>query len=151
MPGRSTAMPPAQAERAIREWSLTRVDILATTQRKSNPVARVELYHRLRGRLFGVGSAPAGFDAALRAVEELLGVRGTVDGMSLDFRAGALSAPSVVQVRMAVRVGDQLWSGEASTPDLLMSSVGAFLNALTKAAEAQAQSEVCVSLEPVSA
>lgn len=64
------------------EWSLTRVDVRSRLNGTNDVIARVELLHVDRGRVCNIASGRCGLEAAIEAVRQIVGTRGTLKSLS---------------------------------------------------------------------
>lgn len=102
---------------------------------KEWPVARVELIHDERGAVFEIATGAGCLDAACNALAQLYGVTAPI--RSLEVQYGISSEPPVglpvVNATVDVAVGERIFRGSTTSGDLLVSAVGAYLDALSQA------------------
>jgi hypothetical protein len=93
----------------------------------------VEFGHQKRGRVFEVGTGAGCTDAAFNAVAAAVGVEAPVKSLEVQyeppFKEGALP---IVTVEIEVAIDGGTYRGCARTRDLLLSAVGAYLDALCR-------------------
>jgi hypothetical protein len=118
-------------------WTLCRVDAISTTRLNRWPVGRVELFHETRGRVFEVATGAGCLDAAFNAVAALIGVTAPAKSLEVQYEPGCegTAALPAVTVEIEVTTDGGTYRGCARTGDLLLSAVGAYLDALWRAAE----------------
>jgi molybdenum cofactor biosynthesis enzyme len=114
-------------------WTLRRLDVISTVQPKKWPVCRLELIHQERGRVFEIGTGAGCLDAAFNAVAELIGVTAPVKTLEVDFECAEADALPQVTVEIEIEVNQNTWRGYARTADLMLSAVGAYLDAIVRA------------------
>jgi protein-L-isoaspartate O-methyltransferase len=109
------------------------LDVISTVQPKKWPVCRLELIHQERGRVFEIGTGTGCLDAAFNAVAQLIGVTAPVKALEVDFECAEADALPQVTVEIEIEVNHGTWRGRARTGDLMLSAVGAYLDAVVRA------------------
>ena len=116
-------------------WIVSRVEMVSTLARGHWPVARVELTHEKRGRIveFGTGAGPV--DAAFNAIAQILGVSAEVRSLEVQYQSPGhgMGLPTAA-VEIEALVAGSSRCGRARTGDLLLSAIGAYLDAIDRAA-----------------
>jgi 2-isopropylmalate synthase len=119
----------------VGRWTLSRLEILSTVEPRKWPVARVELLHSTRGRLFEIGTGCGGVDAAFNAVAQIFGMSAPVEQLDLRYRVDTIAGRSLpeVTVKICVSIDGENFQGSAETADILTSCVAAYVDALSRA------------------
>jgi 2-isopropylmalate synthase len=122
----------------VRDWALRRIDIRSPVLKDAWPVARLELEHPLRGRVTDIGTAPGAFDAAFVAAGHIVGVKAKL--LSYNVRSGPPEEEGALPIRIGVEIelGGSVFAGSSSGVDLVRSSLEAWLDAVSRAAEGDA-------------
>jgi hypothetical protein len=102
--------------------------------RVNDVAVRIELLHKVRGKLTDLASGPGGVETAFRAIDQILGTNETLEKLNV---AGSLrdNGEWHVSACVSVRFGSFEIPGWCTAPDALTASCGAYLDALGRAAE----------------
>ena len=113
-------------------WKLSKIDLRSPVIDDAWPVARLELVHRVRGRVTDIGKAPGAFDAAFIAAGNILGIEPRI--LSYNVASTYSERESALQIRVDVelQLGESTANGSCSGVDLLRCSMSAWLEAAEK-------------------
>ena len=116
----------------IRDWQLRKIDIRSPVDPSAWPVARVELYHPLRGRVTDIASAPGAFDAAFKAASQIVGIVPIL--LSFDVASATPSSEGALSIQLDIRleIDGQIYGGSSFGVDLLRCSICAWLEAASR-------------------
>jgi hypothetical protein len=120
----------SDTSRDSRLWTLRKVDIRSPVRPGSWPVVRIELDHPDRGKVTDIATAPGAFDAAFRALGQIVGVHPRLlhfNVQTLGLTENSLS----VLVEVQLELDGQLFVGESVGLDLTRCAVEAWLSALS--------------------
>ena len=117
------------------EWRLARLDVISAIDQRQWPVARIELHHRTRGRVFEIATGAGGMDAIFNALAQHFGIEASVAALSVQFEPGSDSRSTLPQfiVTAQLLVGEMIYRGIAKNGDMLLSTAAAYLDALARA------------------
>ena len=111
-------------------WSLSRIEIRTSLDRRQWPVARVELDHDERGRLTDIAVGRGAMASVFNALAQLFGVAAKVETLKLDYRADPAGDVATVSVELMLRIEGRLYPGRAAADDILLACASAFVDAL---------------------
>ncbi len=129
-------------------WTLLRVDPMMPVEGRKWPIGKVELLHEDRGRVLEVTTGAGSLDAAFNAISDALEIKAKVKSLQVDYVPESEVPPKLATVTADIELmfDDSIYRGSAQTGDLLLSAVGAFLEAASRAAEdRQVQSREAIS------
>jgi 2-isopropylmalate synthase len=113
-------------------WSLNKIDIRSPVSPNTWPVARVELDHSVRGKVTDIGTAPGAFDAAFRAVGQIVGISPKLCAYNVRSSPPGEDGALPIEVEIVIEHDQQIRSGKSSGVDLVRCSLLAWLDALRK-------------------
>ncbi|MEO7786847.1 MAG: hypothetical protein ABIR77_03345 [Sphingomicrobium sp.] len=113
-------------------WTLSKIDLRSPVMDNADPVARLELYHPVRGRVTDIGKAPGAFDAAYIAAGHILGIAPRL--LSYTVTSSYCETDSALSIRIEVelQLGEARATGGCGGLDLLRCSMMAWLEAAQK-------------------
>lgn len=121
------------------EWALSRLEIRSPVVANADPVARVELEHRIRGRISDLASAPGALDAAYAAISHIMDTPARVADIDMQYVAADPADPAPdgqgadVLVELNAEVDGEIFAGRARARDIIPACVGAYVDALNNA------------------
>jgi 2-isopropylmalate synthase len=121
------------------DWKLSRLEIRSPVAANADPVARVELEHRTRGRISDLAAAPGALDAAYQAISQIMETPARVDDIDMQYIAadaddsGTGDQGADVLVDLKAEIGGEIFSGRARARDIIPACVGAYVDALNNA------------------
>lgn len=118
-------------------WSLSRLEVVSTIQPRRWPVGRVELRHATQGCISDVATGAGSMDAIFNALARLFNLEASVKTLSAQYEQpeGDQTDLPRVAARTELLIDGKTYCGSAESEDLLLSTAGAYLDALLKAAE----------------
>ncbi len=123
------------------EWRLSRLEIRSPVAPTADPVARVELEHRTRGRVSDLAAAPGALDAAYTAISHIMEIPARVADIDMQYVAADPEDPAPdgqgadVLVELNAEVDGEIYAGRARARDIIPACVGAYVDALNNALE----------------
>lgn len=117
----------------VRGWSLRRIDVRSPILPNKWPVARVELDHPERGRVTDIGTAPGAFDAAFRAVSQIIKVAPRLLAFNVRSISPTDEALSIM-VEVMLELDGRHFVGKSVGLDLFRCALEAWLYALARTA-----------------
>ena len=129
----------AEREAGEPDWALSRLDIRSPVAANADPVARVELEHRTRGRITDLASAPGALDAAYAAISQIMETPARVADIDMQYVAADPEDPAPdgqgadVLVDLKAEVDGDIFAGRARARDIIPACVGAYVDALNNA------------------
>jgi 2-isopropylmalate synthase len=129
----------AEQEAGEPDWKLSRLDIRSPVAANANPVARVELEHRTRGRISDLASAPGALDAAYTAISQIMDLAARVADIDMQYVAadcdetGPDGQGADVLVNLQAEIEGEIFAGRARARDIIPACVGAYVDALNNA------------------
>jgi 2-isopropylmalate synthase len=129
----------AEQEAGEPDWKLSRLDIRSPVAANANPVARIELEHRTRGRISDLASAPGALDAAYTAISQIMDLPARVADIDMQYVAadpeetGDDGQGADVLVDLKAEVEGEVFAGRARARDIIPACVGAYVDALNNA------------------
>ena len=136
--GRLTAIL-AEQETGAPDWVLSRLEIRSPVAANADPVARVELEHRTRGRISDLASAPGALDAAYQAISQIMEAPARVADIDMQYVAAEAddhapdSQGADVLVELKADVDGEIVSGRARARDIIPACAEAYVDALNNA------------------
>ena len=129
----------ARQEAGEPDWALRRLEIRSPVSANADPVARVELEHRTRGRISDLAAAPGALDAAYIAISQIMETPARVADIDMQYIAAdpADAAPdgqgADVLVELNAEVDGEIYAGRARARDIIPACVCAYVDALNNA------------------
>ncbi len=129
----------AEQEAGEPDWKLSRLDIRSPVAANANPVARIELDHRTRGRISDLASAPGALDAAYTAISQIMDLPARVCDIDMQYvaadpgEAGPGGQGADVLVDLKAEVEGEVYAGRARARDIIPACAGAYIDALNNA------------------
>ena len=129
----------AEQEAGEPDWKLSKLEIRSPIAANADPVARVELEHRTRGRISDLAAAPGALDAAYTAISQIMDLPARVADIDMQYVAadpdesGPDGQGADVLVDLKAEIDGEIFAGRARARDIIPACVGAYVDALNNA------------------
>lgn len=129
----------AEQEAGEPDWKLSKLEIRSPIAANADPVARVELEHRTRGRISDLAAAPGALDAAYTAISQIMDLPARVADIDMQYVAadpeesGSDGQGADVLVDLKAEIDGEIFAGRARARDIIPACVGAYVDALNNA------------------
>lgn len=103
--------------------------------RGNDVAARIELVHEERGKVTDLATGHGGMETALRAIAQVMGIEGKLVNLTVTGKWDEISGAWKVSACVTVDCGLLSVPGSSVAPDVLTACCGAYMDALTTAAQ----------------